>query len=98
MGRNQFDGKSFKKAVNSYYWRELPQVSFLSRQKFCLDKYVFDEAKHVFCRDKSMLATTKLLSRQKYACLSRQKVILVAALDNDQLQQRDYSMGRNMKV
>ena len=24
------------------HWRELPQVSFLSRQKFCRDKHVFD--------------------------------------------------------
>ena len=32
---------------------KLPQVSFLSRQKFCRDK-------HVFCHDKSMIATIKL--------------------------------------
>ena len=42
-------------AFGRYYWRELPQVSFLSQQKFCLDKHV--------CRDK-----TCLLLQQKYAC------------------------------
>ena len=38
-----------------WYWRELPQVSFLSRQ-----------TRVVLCRDKSMLVVTKLLSRQTY--------------------------------
>ena len=40
----------------AYHWRELPQVSFWSRQKFCRDK-------HVFCRDKTRL----FCLRQKYA-------------------------------
>ena len=57
-----------------YYWRELPQVLFLSRQKFCRYKHVFVETKHVFCRDKSMLAVTKLLSRQNHVC--RDKICL----------------------
>ena len=47
----------------SYQWRELPQVSFLSRQFFC-DKHMFVATKRVFCRDKSMLVATKVLSRQ----------------------------------
>ena len=50
-----------------YHWRELPQVSFLSRQKSCRDKHVFVETEHVFCRDKSML----VLSRQTRVYLSR---------------------------
>ena len=37
-----------------YHWRDLPQVSFLSWQKFCL------------CCDKSMLVVTKVLSWQNY--------------------------------
>ena len=37
-----------------YDW---PLVSFFSLwQKFCRDKHVFVETKHVFCHDKSMLA------------------------------------------
>ena len=48
----------------AYRWRELPQVSFLLRQKFCHDKHEFVTTKHVFCHDKSMLAAAKLLSRQ----------------------------------
>ena len=47
-----------------YHWQELPQVSFLLRQNFCRDKYVFVVTKRVF-RDK-----TRLLS-QKKVCLSR---------------------------
>ena len=45
-----------------YHWRELPQVSFLSRQKFRRDKHGFVAAFHVFCRD-----VTRFLSRPKYA-------------------------------
>ena len=43
-----------------YHWQELPQVSFLSRLKFC--------------HNKSMLATTKLLFQQNYVC--RDKIFL----------------------
>ena len=47
-----------------YYWRELPQVSFLLRQTcVCHDRTIF-------CCDKSMLAATKLLTK---LCLSCQK-------------------------
>ena len=55
-----------------YHWRQLPQVSFLSRQIFvetnvilprqaylCRNKLVFVAIKHVFCHDKSMLVATK---------------------------------------
>ena len=45
-----------------YHWRELPQVSFLSRQtSVCLTK-------HVLCCNKSMLVTKEvlLLSQRKY--------------------------------
>ena len=58
-------------AFGRYHWRELPQVSFLSQQKFCFDK-------HVFCCNKSMLATTKVFVETKTLsvvtklCLSRQ--------------------------
>ena len=45
-----------------YHWRELPQVSFLSWQKFCHDKRV--------CHDK-----TGLLSQQKYACRDKSFVM-----------------------
>ena len=60
-----------------YHWRELPQVSFLSRKVF-----VFVATKHVFCRDKSLLVETNLCCG-KHTCLSRQKMILVAAPAND---------------
>jgi len=43
----------------SDHCRELPQVSFMSGQKFSRDKHVFVTIKHVFCRDKSMLVTKK---------------------------------------
>ena len=31
----------YKYSTHIYHWRELPQVSFLSQQKFCRDKHVF---------------------------------------------------------
>ena len=43
---------SFPGVVGGYHWRELPQVSFLSRQKL------------VFCRDKSNCDKRRVLSRQ----------------------------------
>ena len=46
-----------------YHWRELPQISFLLRQKFSRDKYVFVATKYVFC-----CCFFVFLSRQKYAC------------------------------
>ena len=57
---------------NSYHWRELPQVSFLSRQKFCRDKIMFVATnicrdKNIFCHNKhDFVATSVLLSRQAY--------------------------------
>ena len=65
-----------------YHWWELPQVLFLSRQKFCHNKHkdVFIMTKHIFCHDKSMLVTTKLLSRHIFVatnmCLSQQRFCL----------------------
>ena len=54
----------------AYHWRELPQVLLLSRQN---DKYVFVTSKHVFCRDKSMLAATKYFCRDKYLSQLKKK-------------------------
>ena len=66
-----------------HYWRELPQVSFLSRQKICRDNHVFFATKHVFCRDKSMLVATKLFSRKTRVCFVATKMILGAAPASD---------------
>ena len=55
-------------SAENYHWRQLPQVSFLSQQKFCHDKHEFAATKHVFCRDKSTLVITKLLSKQTRVC------------------------------
>ena len=44
-----------------YRWRELPQVSFLSRQKFCGQKYACREES--FVAKKIMFVATKPLSR-----------------------------------
>ena len=41
---------------------------FCRDKTFCRDKYVFVATKHVFYHDKSMLVTTKHLSRQNYVC------------------------------
>ena len=58
-----------------YHLRELPQVSFLSQQKFCRDKHVFVVTKYVFWCDKSMLVATKLLSQQTYFCCNKTFVV-----------------------
>ena len=49
-----------------YHWRELPQVSFLSRQMFCRDKIMFVATKY-FCHDKHVFVAKK-------KCLSKQNV------------------------
>ena len=83
--------------LSLYHWRELPQVTFLLRQKFCRDKDVFIvtnmsqhnfvATKHVFSHDKGMLVATKLLSQQNIfvtiKCFVATKIILVAAPAND---------------
>ena len=50
-----------------YHWGELPQVPFLSRQKFCRDKHVFVATKHV-------CVPRKYLSRQAYFCRDKKRV------------------------
>ena len=72
--------------VNIYHWRELPQVSFLSRQKFChqkthllswqkyacRNKHVFTESN--ICRDKSFI--TIILSWQR--CCHNKHIFIMA--------------------
>ena len=65
----------------TYHWRELPQLIFLSRQTF---QNVFVVTLRVFCRDK-----TRLLSRQKYDC--RDKSMIVATSTSAPLVCRDKS-------
>jgi len=56
-------------SVVRYHWWQLPQLFFLSRQKYvCCDKS-FVMTKHIFCQDKHVFVETK--------------VILVAAPAND---------------
>ena len=54
---------------------------------FCCGKDTLVVRKEVFCRDKSMLVTTELLSRQTCVCRDKSfvatKMTLVAALTND---------------
>ena len=60
-----------------YYWRDLPQVSFLSRPRFCHEKKLFVASKYFcrvkifvttnICRDKhNFVATKAWLSRQNF--------------------------------
>ena len=53
-----------------YHWRELPQVSFLLRQKICPDKTRQNTAN--ICRRKHNYVVTKLLLPQIYTCSSQQ--------------------------
>ena len=69
--------------VLTYHWRELPQVSFLSRQtRVCRDKIKlvaiklllrqkFCHDKHAFIATKDMFVATKMIS----TCLSRQTFV-----------------------
>ena len=48
-----------------YHWRELPQVSFLSRQtRVCWDKTRLLSRQNYACRDKTFVATKLCLSQQ----------------------------------
>ena len=53
--------------VPEYHWRELPQVSFLSRQtRICRAKYL---SRQKFCREKhTFVAINTCLSRQTRVC------------------------------
>ena len=66
-----------------YHWRELPQLSFLSRQKFCRDKHVLSRQKYfvatkIFRRDKGFVATSILLPRQTRDCRDKSKLVFEA--------------------
>ena len=62
--------------VSMRHWWELPQVSFLSRQKFCHNKPVFVTTKHVFCRDKSVLVATKLCLSWQNLCRDKHTFVM----------------------
>ena len=52
-----------------YHWRELPQVSFLSGQKFCCNTTHLLSWQKYACRDKIMFVTTKYFCCDKnYTC------------------------------
>ena len=72
-----------KSLVISDHWQELPQVSFLSRQKFCHDKHTFVMTKVMFCRNKHMFVVTNTFVTTK--------IILVAAPTNDSTQAKKLS-------
>ena len=57
-----------------YHWRELLQVSFLSRQNFCRDKSMLVATELCFLRQ-IFVAINIILSRQKFCC---DKYIFVA--------------------
>ena len=84
-----------------YHWRELPQVSFLSREKYacrdipCCDKIMFVATKY-FCRGKTFVTTNifrdkgnfsarKLLLRQKYACRDKTFVLTNTCLSRQNI-------------
>ena len=57
----------------TYHWRELPQVSFLSRQKFCAclsrQNPFFPRQKHAIILSRQIFVVTNVsLSRQTYFC------------------------------
>ena len=85
MSRNSFGNEFYLFVIAHlplYHWWELPQVSFLSRQKYaCRDK-TFAATKICSSRQNIFVAT-KLLSRQIFVatklCLSRQMFVIFFA-------------------
>ena len=76
-----------------YHWWELPQLLFLSWQKFwkfCHDKHVFVATKHVFCRDKSMLIMTELLLWQTHVCHAKYLSCQMICQDKNILSRQNY--------
>ena len=82
------NGNTTSLHLQSYHWWELPQVSFLWRQKFCGDKHVFLTTKTCLSRQKTSFVTPKAcLPREKF-CRDKimfvaTKIILVATPAND---------------
>ena len=74
-----------------YHWREMPQVSFLSQQKFCReDKTRLLPQQKYACRDKTFVATKDFFCRNKHVFVATSdktfvatKMILVAAPASD---------------
>ena len=62
LGRLVMVGWRWGGGGGGYLWRELPQVSFLSRE-------------NMSCRDKSMFAATKRLSQQAYFFRDKRRVL-----------------------
>ena len=68
----------------TYHWRELPKVSFLSRQTcVCRNRTVFCRVKSMLvatntyaCRDKHNFVATKVFSRQAYFCRDERRVFV----------------------
>ena len=67
--------------LSNYHWQELPQVSFLLRQKFCCDKHVFVATNTCLWQQNTSFAATKVcllwqifvetrlcLLQQKFCC------------------------------
>ena len=68
--------RGFHAKLETYRWQELPQVTFLSQQKFCRDKHMFVSKSNIFCCNKIMLVVTKLLSWQNYVCHNNTFVVI----------------------
>ena len=56
-----------------YYWRELPQVLFLSRQTFCQTRHKHDKARLLSQRKNA--CCDKYLSRREYFCRDKRRVL-----------------------
>ena len=50
--------------------------NFYTTNLLLLGQHVFVATKHVFCRDKSIFVTTKVLSQQAYSCYNKRCVLL----------------------
>ena len=82
-----------------FHWLQLPQLRFLSGQnlRLSLQKYICRD-KTCDCRYKSIFVATKRVIVATKVCLSRQKIVVVAAFANDNRQKLSVLFPLPLKI
>ena len=58
-----------------YHWQQLPQVPFLSRQKFCYNKHMFIATKHMFVATKHVFCCNKSMRQNIFVTIKHMIVM-----------------------
>ena len=76
VSNRTFRLKGMKPWIAFYYEQQGPIIGgSCHKYHFCRDKQVFVKTKHIFCRNKSFVATIICLSRQAYSCCDKRRVL-----------------------